>query len=303
MRILLTGSTGFLGRNIISQAASYDVTIYRAVRQSAPGNDNEIILGPYPWGTEQFQHALAVSEADAVIHCMGSTIASDAWKYFQANTMPTANLISAISAQPVPSRVILIGSAAEYGSAFDSSVPVKEDTACQPRSDYGISKYAQTLLGVAAEARGLPVLTARLFNPVGSGMPSGLALPSFARRIASSDDGSIRVGNIDVYRDFIDVSDASRILLELAQMPHFSWPLVNVCSGRPVQLKTILKKMISLANKPMHFEIDPALVRSHDVSMIVGDTSRLQEVGLRPEAPDFERIIPAILREAGKLKV
>ena len=64
----------------------------------------------------------------------------------------TAALLEAVAEQPRPPRVVLIGSAAEYGHVPASALPVREDWPCRPASDYAASKHRQTLLGLMREA-------------------------------------------------------------------------------------------------------------------------------------------------------
>jgi nucleoside-diphosphate-sugar epimerase len=300
MRILLTGARGFLGRHIRASPAAAGVRLFCASRATHAQAEQDVALGPGPWGRAEFAHALAFSRADAVIHCVGATHGADFRDLVEANAVPAAELLAAVSALATPPRIILIGSAAEYGLVAANAMPVGEDHPCRPRSEYGIAKHAQTLLGLAAAARGLPVLTARLFNPVGIGMPPKLALPSFARRIAAAahGDGVVRVGDLDVGRDFIDVVEAARLLLALARIPSWPWPIVNVCSGRAFKLRDLLESMIAASGRRLRVEVDPALRRPDDMPLLIGGTARLAAVNLPPAAPDFETLIPDLLSEA-----
>ncbi|WP_114948843.1 NAD-dependent epimerase/dehydratase family protein [Microvirga calopogonii] len=299
MRILLTGSNGFLGRHILISTAASGVHLVCATRGDKGDCDKTVSLGPGPWGQAEFEHALAVSQADVVLHCVGATHNGDFRQLFEANTFTAAGLLAAASTMTSPPRIILIGSAAEYGFVPANAMPVSEDYLCQPRSQYGISKYAQTLLGLAASEHGLPVLTARLFNPVGVGMPRNLALPSFARRItmASNEDSVIRVGDIEVSRDFIDVTEVARILLSLARIPRWPWPIINLCSGRAYRLGSLLESMIAASGRSFGIEVDPVLLRPGDMPVLTGSVERLSALGLRPATPDFERLIPELLAE------
>jgi len=299
MRILLTGSSGFLGRHIMASPAATGISFMCATRAEGGQPDRDIALGSGPWGRTEFEHALAVSRPDVVIHCAGATH-GEARLLFETNAIPTAGLLAALSGMDSPPRTILIGSAAEYGYVSNDAMPVREDHACQPRSDYGISKYAQTLLGLAAAERGLPVMVARLFNPIGSGMPPNLALPSFAKRIiaAAEHGGLISVGDIEARRDFIDVAEAARILLGLARIQEWPWPVVNLCSGRAFRLGALLDVMIAASGQPLQVRVEPALLRPGDMPLLAGSTERLVALGLSPEAPDFEKLLPRMLTEA-----
>ena len=297
MRLLLTGATGFLGRHVAAAARGH--TVIRATRSGHAADAGELPMGGAPWTRAAFASALRAARPEIVVHCAGATHAGDGRATFEANTVLAAELLAAAAAHvPVP-RVMLIGSAAEYGFVPEDAQPVSEARACAPRNDYAVAKHAQTLLGLAAAMRGQPVLVVRLFNPVGRGMPAGLALPSFASRVAQ-DKGVMRVGDLSARRDFIDVTEAARLLVALAEQATWPWPLVNLCSGQAYRLGDLLDALIAASGNVTRIETDPALVRSGDMPILVGSTARLQEFGLVPQAPRFEHLLPELLVEASR---
>jgi nucleoside-diphosphate-sugar epimerase len=265
-------------------------------RAHVPASQDEIAFGPPPWTMTEFSRALAICAPSVVLHCAGDIRDSNARDCFEANTVLAAELLKAVAATPHPPRVILIGSAAEYGFVPEHAQPVKETWPCLPNTNYGVAKHAQTLLALSARRRGLPVLVARLFNPVGVGMPAHLALPSFAQQIVRLGSRStLRVGNLSTRRDFIDVEEAARLLVELAILPNWPWPLVNLCSGRAFRIGELLEGLVAAAGATITTEASPLLTRPDDMPVLVGDTTRLNSVNLFPAAPNFSVLFPRLL--------
>jgi nucleoside-diphosphate-sugar epimerase len=295
MKLLLTGVTGFLGRALTVAAGVAGATVIRATRSKEQSTADEFALGPGPWRRADFSSAIAATRPDAIIHAAGAVHTPTAAACFEANTILAAELLDACAAMASLPRLLLIGSAAELGFVPADAQPVTETFTCAPRTAYGIAKHAQTQLAVNAASRGLPVLVARLFNPIGPGMPAGLALPSFARQVMDPDIKVMRVGDLSAARDFIDVAEAARILIALAAMPLFPWPLINVCSGQAWRVGDLLDKMIAVSGRGLQVEPDPALQRPGDMQLLLGDISRLVGVGLAPHPPDFDRILPTLL--------
>ena len=301
MRLLLTGATGFLGRHIAAAAAGH--TVIRATRAPHRIAPDELAFGAAAWTRADFARGLAEARPDVVLHCAGAVQSPDARSCFDANTVLAAELLGAVAALPHPPRVILIGSAAEYGIVAPDAQPVAETHPCAPRTDYAVAKHAQTLLGLAAALRGLPVLVARLFNPVGVGMPQQLALPSFSRQIVGPAARPVlRVGDLSAQRDFLDVEEAARLLLELAMMPEWRWPLVNLCSGQVYRIGALLDGLVSASGAQVRIETDPVLARPGDMPVLAGSVSRLVSLGLTPRAPDFAALLPRLLIEAQGVK-
>ena len=279
MRLLLTGRTGFVGRHVLEAARGAGVDVIQATRNQ----------------TGDFAAAIAAVEPDAIVHCAGVTTAPDAAALQAANVDLTAALLKAVTDRARPPRVVLIGSAAEYGHVPASALPVREDWSCRPVTDYAASKYRQTLLGLAFAEQGYPVMIARLFNPVGAGMPRHLALPAIAARLAAAGpSGVVRVGNLDVARDFIDLREAARIILGLAAATP-PWPLVNVCSGRSTRLGDLVRQMAALGGLEVTLEPDPTLIRPDEMPDLAGSIDRLDQVGLSPRPPDWADVLPRIL--------
>jgi nucleoside-diphosphate-sugar epimerase len=283
VRLLLTGGTGFVGRHVLAAARVAGLDVVRAARAQ----------------TGDFAQTIAAAEPDVIVHCAGVTTAPDKAAMHAANVDLTAGLLAAAAEQPRPPRIVLIGSAAEYGHVPASALPVREDWSCRPVTDYAASKHRQTLLGLALSERGYPITIARLFNPVGADMPRHLALPAIAGRLAAAGPGGVvRVGNLDVARDFIDVREAARIILALAVMEAAPWPLVNVCSGRSARLGDLVDRMVALGGFDVALESDPALIRPDEAPDLTGSTARLKQIGLSPRSPDWADLLPRILAGA-----
>jgi nucleoside-diphosphate-sugar epimerase len=300
MRLLLTGATGFLGRHVVAAATDWTVTrVTRALTASSP---DEVALGPSAWTRRHFAAALDTARPDVVLHCAGAASSRDVRACMDTNAILAAELLGAAAALREPPRVILVGSAAEYGIVPADAQPVAETHPCAPRTDYAVAKCAQSLLGFAAAMRGQQVLVARLFNPVGVGMPSGLALPSFARRIVAAGPGAVMlVGDLSAERDFLDVEEAARLLLALAAMSHWPWRVVNICSGRTYRLGDLLEGLITASGVRVRIESDSSLMRPGDMPRLTGSTERLRSVGLAPQHPNFATLLPRLLAEARAL--
>ena len=302
MRVLLTGASGFLGQYILSSPSAVGITFYRATRAVVAADAFEIPLGPALWSEDAIRHALSIAKPDLVLHCAGVIRDSIIAPLFEANVFLASNLLDAVSRQAPNARVVLIGSAAEYGFVPERELPVSEDFPCEPYTNYGISKYSQTLISLAAARRDVSSLVVRLFNPVGLGMPANLALPSFATRIAAAaNGGTITVGNIDVLRDFIDVEEACHIILTLARQSVWPWPVVNLCSGTATPLNKFIKDMTQQSGKELSILCDPHLARKNEMPVLHGSLDRLWDFGIVPKPVEIEKICGKLLAEANKL--
>jgi GDP-4-dehydro-6-deoxy-D-mannose reductase len=193
--------------------------------------------------------------------------------------------MDAVRAERLRPRVLVVGSADEYGIVEGASIPVREDTPLRPVSPYAVSKVAQGLLALEYAAPGGPeVLRTRTFPHTGPGRGEAFAESSFARQIAEVEAGrrrpGLEVGNLEAVRDFTDVRDVVRAywaLLE-AGAGAASRPdgVYNVCSGRGVRLGDLLSRLVALAGVEVEIRQDPGRFRPADIPVLVGDPSRLR---------------------------
>ena len=195
-------------------------------------------------------------------------------------------------------RVLLIGSAEEYGHITPELLPVRETTALHPVSPYGASKAAAEMLASHAfHGRGLPVVCVRAFNHLGPGQSDALVASSIAKQVAQAEragGGVIRTGDLSPRRDFTDVRDvvrAYRLLVERGA-PGEAY---NVCSGADVAIQEVADHLAAAASVDIRFELDPERLRPVDVPVVRGDNTKLRAAtGWSPEIP-LEKTLAEIL--------
>lgn len=303
MRVLVTGATGFVGHYILQNLAQRDIEVIAVSRQPRVGNARaQWVCLADPGNAAEVARLLLKAAPEVVIHLAGVSTAVDSAALYLANVVFAANVLAAAASLSRPPRVLVAGSAAEYGPVDQGSQPVAESQFCQPNTAYGVSKLAQTGHALLARAQGLPVTVARVFNPIGAGMPATLALGSFARQIArmGSHGGVLRTGDLDVVRDFIDATQAARLLVDLATIHAGTIDLVNVCTGRGVSLKVLTQRLIELSGLPVTLEHDASRHGNSNVRSFVGSADRLRSLGLDPifGASEVDKVLYAMLKHA-----
>jgi GDP-4-dehydro-6-deoxy-D-mannose reductase len=194
--------------------------------------------------------------------------------------------------QPLRGRVLVIGSASEYGEFSES--PVDERHPAYPRDYYGLIKLSLRHLGLHFHrAYCLPVVHVRQFNVTGPGQDSRFVLPSICSQIAngaraSAVVGGVRVvaGNTAVRRDFLSISDVCRAYRTL--MLHGEpGEVYNVCSGQAYRISDLISMAAEVAGVRAEVEVSSQLLRESDKiqAVIRGDPSRLRLLGWALQVP------------------
>lgn len=296
-RALVTGASGFLGRHLttaLRRRSIATVALARAGSGEAATDERVTVANE----TDPVALAAALSEVkpDWIFHLAGRPTAASLPELYRANTLFGASLLQAARTLPGLPVVLLAGSAAEYGTAMADQERRSEETPCQPTTPYGITKLAQTLHGLAEPDR---VVVARLFNPVGAGMPDHLALGHFAGQIARMGPagGTLVTGLLSIERDFVDVDGVVDALIALVEAPPAEPTIVNVCSGVPTSLRDLVDGLVAASGKAIVVEerTDRGSATTKGLSHFVGDPARLASRGLAVRPPDPERLGRALL--------
>jgi GDP-4-dehydro-6-deoxy-D-mannose reductase len=209
------------------------------------------------------------------------------------------NLFEAMRDLELPARVHIAGSSEEYGLVLPEEVPIREENPLRPLSPYAVSKVAQDLLAYQYwQSYRLHTVRTRGFNHTGPRRGEVFVTSSFARQIAEIEKGLrdpvVLVGNLESVRDFTDVRDMVRAYW-LALEQGGAGEVYNICSGRGYTARQVLDILLDLAHVKVRVQEDPARMRPSDVTLLVGDCSKFQNVtGWRPTIP-FEVTLKDLL--------
>lgn len=314
VKVLVTGADGFVGEHLVEELLSTGHDVSASTLTLPPTRDT---LSPEQvaaadWKAcdvrdhDALHRLIAAVRPDQIYHlagfASGALARARAAQAMEVNAGGTVNLCEAVVAvrEETPEfnpRILVMGSGDAYGDARRSDVPLTEDMSLRPVSTYGLSKAAQELAAhTYRRARNLQVLVTRSFNLVGPGQAPNFVVPDFCTQVARIASGrsreAMRVGNLDVERDFTDVRDgvrAFRMAMEL-ERPAAAY---NVATGSAVSIRQILDWILDEAGVRPEIISDASRCRSGEIARVRGDAGRLRsETGWKPE-----RDIEASVRE------
>jgi GDP-4-dehydro-6-deoxy-D-mannose reductase len=298
VRILVTGSSGFVGQHLCRYLTSIGDEVI-----PCPGPDGDGAVDV----TDEQAVRLRVSTArpEGVIHLAG--VSSVAWshanptKTFLTNGLGTVNILQGVREGAPAARVLLVGSGEVYGRTSEGHRSNEDDTP-RPLSPYAASKLAgETIARQYAASYGIQVVFARPFNHLGPGQAAHFVVPSFARQIAEVKRGKreavIEVGDVSPVRDFLHVEDVVRGYRLLLESADVGTPY-NLCSGTGRTILSLLDELLALALVKAEVRIDSARLRPSEIPWLVGDPSRINALGWQVVRP-ISQALSEVLREFG----
>jgi GDP-L-fucose synthase len=246
VKVLITGGGGFIGKNLAEQ---YSRTLDVAVPTRA-----ELDL----LDAEAVRTYLEHHRFDAVIHAAtdrSTRRLGSGPELLNRNCRMFFNL-----ARNAPSfgRMLFLSSGAVYDRAHWRPLFSEDDFDIHvPADDYGFSKYvcAKVIDGMDR------IYELRLFGVFGPHEDWQVRFISNACCRAVWDMPVVLRQN--VVFDYLDVDDLGRVL-ECFALKNLRYRHYNICTGRPVDLKTLADKVVAAAGKNLAIEVrNPGLGREY----------------------------------------
>jgi GDP-4-dehydro-6-deoxy-D-mannose reductase len=284
---LVTGAAGFIARHVARalRAGPGGRLVGVDLRQAHGGDfdDTEILDLTDAAATQRLIARISPSE---VYHLVGLIRGSDDLIY-SSNVTTARNVLASLHEVAPDARIVLVGSAAEYGAVPIDRQPVAEDFEGLPLGPYGHAKREVTAAAIrAAQDLGQQVCVARPFNVLGPGIPETLVAGALARRlcdaVAAPPPRSVKIGRTSAIRDFIDVEDIARGMLSIARdgVPGEAY---NLCSGEGHAISELVEQLLAYAGVDITVQRDEGLLREGDADAMIGCWSKAQrDLGWAP---------------------
>lgn len=285
-RVLITGATGFTGRLLVGRLRQNG----REVMAFSNGADDEGVRNVDLRDFHSLTQAVSQIRPSAVVHLAGiaATDHSDIGEIYSANVVGTANLFGALAAVNIEPQIVIVASSAQVYAAPKGDAPLTEDSPLAPQSHYAVSKRTVEDIARIYSSR-FPVIVTRPFNYTGPGQSPSFLVPKIVQHYAEG-KSEIRLGNLDLFRDFSDVGRVVEAYYRLVSEP-IDPDTINICSGHSVHLTDIPKILEEISGRTIEVITDPSLVRGNEPHVIGGSPSRLEKlVGPLPN-PEFRETL------------
>jgi nucleoside-diphosphate-sugar epimerase len=236
LKIFITGSTGFIGAHFLNKLSGRGHFV-KALRRSKSIPRVPLLNEPY-WvdGSVDSVVPSDLEGMDVLVHLAATGVSPQvaSWEeLLEFNVVAQLKLLKVAAAASVK-KIIIAGTAAEYGSTANDYEKIPPNAPLNPTSSYAASKAAGFLIAQAfCLKHQVPLSYHRIFSVYGDGQFEKNLWPSL--KAAAKSGGDFLMTSGEQIRDFIEVEAVAKALVESVEMPFHDpdLPLItNIGSGQ-----------------------------------------------------------------------
>ena len=283
-KILITGTHGFLGRNLAKKYSRKGAKVY-GIGHGQFSSEKMLELGiiKYISGDINLSNLLNTCEnPDKIIHCASSSSVSysvyNPREDFERTVNSTLSVLELMRLYSNDAKLVIPSSAAVYGQKENKSISVGD--ILNPLSPYGNSKrIAEILSEFYAKHYNLKISIVRLFSLYGPGLKKQLLWDACIK--AKSDDHVYSGTGLEM-RDWINIDDAASLLLLALENASSKAIILNGGVGKAISIQ----KVLTILYKKMGIDSNPrfsGLVREGDPFFYEADIKEAISWGWKPK--------------------
>jgi NAD dependent epimerase/dehydratase len=297
MKLLVTGSEGFIGSHLLEELviAGHQVTAFVQYNSfnsvgwidSLPKNVQDAIEVTMGDVRDAGSVRAAVQGHEQVAH-LAALIAipysyTAPHSYYETNALGTLNVLDACREFGVR-RLVHTSTSEVYGSA--QYVPIDEEHPLVGQSPYSASKIAADQLAHSYWASfGLPVTTLRPFNAYGPRQSQRAFIPSVMVQVLSGLT-KLKLGSLTPTRDLTFVKDTAQGFVKALESELGLGEVFNMGSGFEVSMGDVVGMIAEVSGQALEITEDVERLRpeASEVERLWSDSSRMSSTfGWSPE--------------------
>jgi nucleoside-diphosphate-sugar epimerase len=270
-RVLVTGASGFIGRNCLAPLAARGFEIHAVSSRPQASGDDEVV-----WHQADLLDRATIEPLVAAVRpthllhlawivAVGQSYTSpDNLRWVQSSL----DLASAFAAQG-GKRMVVSGSCYEYDLSY--GVCHEARTPRAPGTTYGVTKNAlQELLAAWAPAQDVSLAWPRLFFLYGPHEGPRRLVSSVVRALLNDEQAACSHGR--QLRDYLYAGDAAEALAALLDCDASG--AINIGTGMPVSLRHIVERIAEQIGRPDLLRLGALPARPDEPPLIVADIGR-----------------------------
>lgn len=273
-KVLVTGGTGFIGRNVVDELIKRGYEVHSLVYPPfAPEKDGLVQYEMNLLDKESLEEFFKNHSFENLIHlawyvgpkCHVHDLNLD-W------SIATLNLLKFFK-ESGGKKFLGAGTISEY--EYKYGYLVEDQTPTDPQTLYGNSKNAIfNIAKVYCKQNNIDFKWPRIFNLYGPAEKPQRLMPSVINACLKGED--VKVSDCLKFQDYLHVEDTARGIVDVFEADIQG--AVNICSGKPMQLRTIVEKIAQLTNFKGNI-LWGAIPAAFGDDLVAGNNEKLKSTG------------------------
>ena len=268
-RILVTGSSGFVGKNLVVELKRHNVEVINLT--DPEGNRIDV---------RDWQKIKEIADIDMVYHLAAITYVPFSFENpretYDVNVLGTLNILELCRLRNVE-KIVFVSS---YVYGQPRYLPIDEEHPVQPTNPYMRSKvFGEELCRAYNNDFGIKCIILRPFNIYGVGQSGDFLIPSI---ISQLQDGKVILKDPEPKRDYIFISDLISALIKVEKFNR-GFEIFNIGYGKSYSVKEIVELIVQLNGKEVKINYKNER-RKNEIMDVVADIRKAKEkLGWEPK--------------------
>ena len=279
MRVLVTGSTGFIGRHVVPLLLDYELEVMTTSRNEEKARQfdwyDKTEYKPCDIYNRNINFFSFFGEPEIIIHLAWDGLPNYKSSFHVEKNLPANCHFLKNFLDGGVKKMIVTGTCYEYGMQCGC---LSEDTATMPVTQYGLAKDTlRKYLEMVIPEYSTSFNWVRLFYMYGEGQNENSLIPQLKRAILLGD----RIFNMsrgEQLRDYLPVETVAEYICRIALQTEIKGVL-NCCSGKPISIRRLMEKVISEMNSNIALNMGYYTYLDYEPLAFWGDVSRLKSIG------------------------
>lgn len=296
-RVLVTGASGFVGRTVVKELLSQGALVLALDQLQYNFNDSRVLFSKANLlDKDTLSKDINAFKPTSVIHlaAIASPTYGNVGELYDINVHGTENILDIL--QEIcedGTRVVLASTAGVYGNSGKDYIT--EDTSFNPQNHYSFSKMITEYISKSYLDK-LDIKIIRPFNMIGVGQNESFLVPKLVKAFVYKQP-ILSVGNIETYRDFVDIDFASKIFCKVVLDKEMRENVLNICAGYGTRGSDILEMLQELTGYSPKIQVNPQFLRKNEIMRLVGDPTKCNQfIGPNLQTKSVRNILEEMIR-------
>jgi nucleoside-diphosphate-sugar epimerase len=273
-RVLLTGSSGFIGRYAVSELLEKDYEIHALYNKTKPVEKKHVIYHKVDlFDYSQQQMLMREIEPTHLLHFAWYAVPGLYWNSLENfRWVQTSLELLKLFCQYGGQRAVLAGTCAEYDWSFGYCSEGVTPTC--PSTVYGTCKNSlREMMAQISKQTGLSSAWGRIFYLYGPFEDRSRLIPYVVNSLLQNKQAKCSHGH--QIRDFLYVQDVASAFVALLESDVMG--PVNIASGQPVTLKNVIYKIADKLDRYNLIQLGALPAQDNDPRVLIADIRKLSE--------------------------